>query len=180
MLSVASPGGALMERETRRLALRQAAKMVLGAAFVGCGGAMAAEAPPDAASDGRGAVDAKTAAHDAAAVSPKDAGLACDLTPEDAGISESSVACCLALTESATPDAGGFDFDPSPWAADPSLSGCCHALYEKNDHNLVSFVYGQGSHWRYDTCGICAKLVGDPVACTPWGPPVPPAMLEVA
>lgn len=151
-----------MDRETRRLALRQAAKMVLGAAFIGCGGALASEASPDAAADARGPYDAV----------PKDAGLACDVTPVgDAGISESSVACCLALTESVTPDSGGFDVDPS---------GCCHALYEKGHHSLVSFAYGPSHHWRYDTCGSCAKLVGDPVACTPWGPPVPPAMLEAA
>lgn len=163
-----------MDAETRKLALRQAAKMVLGVAFVGCGGAIAAEAAPD------GASDAKTGGYDAAVAVPKDAGLACNLTPEgDAGISESSVACCFALTESATPDAG-FAFDPAPWASNPSLSGCCTALYEKGHHSLVSFAYGKEPHWRYDTCGACAKLVGDPSACTPWGPPVPPAMLGVA
>jgi len=162
-----------MNAETRKLALRQAAKLVLGTAFVGCGVAIAAEATPDAAPD------VKSTGHDAAV--PKDAGLACNLAPEgDAGISESSVACCFALTEAATPDAGGFGFDPAPWAANPSLSGCCNALYEKGHQSLVGFAYGREPHWRYDTCGICAQLVGDPSACTPWGPPVPPAMLGVA
>lgn len=164
-----------MNAETRKLALRQAAKMVLGAAFVGCGGAIAAEAVPDGAPAPRGG------GYDAAVAVPKDAGLACNLTPEgDSGITESSVACCFALTESATPDAGGFDFDPAPWAANPSLSGCCNALYEKGHQNLAAFAYGKEPHWRYDTCDICAKVVGNPSACTPWGPPVPPAMLEVA
>lgn len=145
-----------MDASIRRRAVRQAAKMALGAAFVGCGGAIAT-------------------ANDGSTTVPEDAGakLACAVPRGDAAFPPSDQACWFGLVNAAVGDPG-----PGKRGAftDPSLKACCDALFVAGGSSLVEYAYGKEPKLSYASCQSCADTVGDPVACTPWGPPMPPEL----
>lgn len=165
-----------MDASTRRRALRAAAKLAVGVTFGACGGEIAAMSAD--AGDARkygGRADGSSAVAEASTAS------LCSLNDTtDAGtLTSEAVDCCLALTTAATPADAGWSFDAGAFKSDPSLLGCCQALHDKSGQSLVGLVYGP-KKWQTNTCQACADAIGQPSACTPWGPPVPPAMLEVA
>jgi len=103
----------------------------------------------------------------------------CSIAFQDAGtITPEAKQCCLALTVANSPVDAGFSFDAGLFKSDPSINACCTALA---DHGgpLANLVYGP-DHWPAATCNACADAIGQPGACTPWGPPVPPAMTGIA
>ena len=185
-----------MDPSTRRRALRQAAKIAMGAAFVGCASNVGPQGQPDVASDmAPGPVDGsqqtldamdtidaiEVASIDSTSVDTStDAALACNLTQSgDGGLTQGALSCCFALTDLATPEAGTPQSLAMSWASDPSLSGCCNGIYVTSGGNMAGYAYGGNPPpWQVEPCMTCAIVVGVPSACTPWGPPVPPAMPE--
>ncbi len=176
----------LMNSSTKTRALRAAAKLAVGVSFGACGGAEMTALSPDA-----GGYDAKQSLDASAdnfsvltdgAVADSNVLLAdggwCTLTKMDGGLTDDAVNCCLQLTTDNTPPDAGWSFDAGAFKSDPSLKGCCQALYETGGSNMVNYVYGP-KKWGANTCQACADAIGQPSACTPWGPAVPPAMLEI-
>jgi len=137
--------------------------------FGACGGAeMTANAPVDSGLDARKFDGSST-----------DAGW-CSFAFQDAGtITPEAKQCCLALTVANSPADAGFSFDAGVFKSDPSVKACCKALYDGSGSSLVMLVYGPDK-WPAATCNACADAIEQPSACTPWGPPVPPAMTGIA
>ncbi len=175
-----------MNASTRNRALRAAARLAVGVTFGACGGAeITAIVPLDSGLDARkfdGSSERDSAINndiDAATVNTTDAGW-CSIAFQDAGtITPEAKQCCLALTVANSPADAGFSFDPSLFKSDPSVKACCKALYDGSGSSLVMLVYGPDK-WPAATCNACADAIEQPSACTPWGPPVPPAMTGIA
>ena len=169
-----------MDAFTRKLALRNAAKVAFGSLFFGCGGTMvSASEPPDALPDAPAAPDA--AFSDVVAA---DAALACTGPTEvDAGnVSEETFQCCIGVVSSDVGDASPWESDGGEIASDPSAANCCSAIVarvdDEPDGGNVSGDYLAASNllpW-------CCRALGYPMgpACTPWGPPMPPPMAAFA
>ncbi|HTN90559.1 MAG TPA: hypothetical protein VL242_43095 [Sorangium sp.] len=215
-----------MREETRRAALRAAARVALGAlacgVSVGCGGVHIADEPspapdpgeqvvpeapdgPDPAGNGAtaggagaaggggaapgtgGDVSASSAAgggtDGAGGSPPAPSELAC---AEQAGFDDAEarpreeLECCLDYTAQRLPDDGVRPSDEqlAALAADASFVNCCTALIVGVGADAIT--YGEAEPIRHACC------FGDIVApeqelyaytfCTPWGPPVPPAL----
>jgi hypothetical protein len=85
----------------------------------------------------------------------------------DGGLLKGSVDCCLEATSEGAKTKNGH------WSVDrPDLATCCQAIAKAR--YLTYFVYER--KWPEQACFACAEVIGDPSACTPWGPPMPPAM----
>jgi hypothetical protein len=173
-----------MKPSTKEQALRFAAKVALGAAVTGCGGGTAnvAIVHVDAAGadDGGSSLEDASAPRDSAvdAVVTTDAGPTCALTSDaDGGLAPSAIDCCLSITTASAPPAGTATPDGGPFASSSGLVSCCKALAASAP--LTTYVYGP-KNWPTAACMACAEVLGDRLACTPWGPPMPPAMPEVA
>ena len=166
------------------MALRNAAKVAFGTFVVGCGGSLVVGQEPDAASD------ANKPKNDAAAldavVPEQDAALACTgATSIDASdVSEETFQCCVADVTSKTGDASPWTDPNGPDASlvqnDPAALNCCDVIVARIDNPPDG-----GSINDYTAAGNalnwCCIALNYPMgtACTPWGPPTPPAM-EVA
>lgn len=163
-------------------ALRAAAKVALAfstaSVFGACGGqvAEAAKADPDAKTDPDGG--SAEAATDTAAVPDAlvDA-TACTVTADAATPKE--LACCAAKVKATFPadvvepvDAGGVGDAGSP---DKELVACCGEIVRTYDstHDL-GLTFQQARACCYALPGTWWEHPG--IACTPWGPPMPPAM----
>ncbi len=138
-------------------ALGAAIRIALGAAALsGCGGVVASEPSAPASAGGPAAQASGTAPPVAASTAPA----------QDAGSGDASVACGSALA-AAFPDAGA-DW----WAGgealsrDPVLVACCTAMSAPEPAPIDAIR----------ASGCChVEFPGNGPACTPWGPPVPPA-----
>jgi hypothetical protein len=126
-----------------------------------------AAAGDDAAGD-----DASTA-HDSAseASTRSDASLSCDLSQPE---SNAAFECCIAHEASVfAADAGG---------ADPTTMPCCKAIVDRIDGDTgdASAQLVMDYQQAEPALNGCCRLLGTPIgpACTPWGPPPPPAMPE--
>jgi hypothetical protein len=135
-------------REVRRRALLAASKVSLSAVLVtGCGGQV--EAPVSDPSANAGVGGAASVADAAAPDAARD---------------------CAVLVQSALADAG----ESVPYA-DPALTACCQEV-------LPRWNFGDEAKISYEAARACCEVVagekwwelGHP-ACTPWGPPMPPA-----
>ena len=137
-----------MTPETHRLALRAAAKLALSALVPFAAVACGSEE----ASTPTSASSDLTSANDAG--TPKEVALYCAATAPDATPRE----CCD--TELAT---ASFGDDAG---TDSLTLGCCDVLIHSTQP------------WSSQQLGECCFALGTPhgPACTPWGPPVPPAM----
>jgi hypothetical protein len=179
-----------MHPSTRHVALRAAAKVTLSAAILGCGGAT--EAVTVDASDGDATPVRVTTHQDAAAARDALAALDAQATPDapdapalacpgavadpTATVAASTFACCTSFLEGSllTADSGVLAVDPSL----PTTLPCCAAAVAYVDGAPSAF----GSVAGPVLASCCHELAtvdaGPPVgpACTPWGPPVPPAM----
>jgi hypothetical protein len=151
-----------MDALIRRRALLAAAKVALSMSVFGC--AAAVDQPPadenaNAESDElrRHHVDAgHTSCHDAGApTAPK------------------TKAECKAYVDAHEADAGGgwADLPPGSAKRDPELAACCTTLID-----------GGFNSDTYQEVSACCQDMGDTkdLACTPWGPPAPPAVDEAA
>lgn len=180
--------------EARTLALRAAAKVAFSVSLAGC-----SATANDVADLTRGADDAEGEAQTAlsshtrrpvrpvATPSCHDAGPAatCGLTTGKA-LDESSFACCKAHIKSEVPtwaeDADGGFSRVTPSAEEKTCCTAFVAAVEKQWSNVDPDA-GPGFlaevDWSYTT--RCCGVLGNPrgVACTPWGPPVPPEMIDL-
>jgi hypothetical protein len=193
-----------------RAALRASAKVAFGAALVGCGGMIGSEAessqPIDAApgrSDASRAVDANLPTDDAsvAAEDARPGVAACDpppassLLPEglhvdaSAEITEATFDCCVNRLEAVPVGEAGADFRDAA-AADPGLAACCAVVIARLDYEFTQTINDPDASQavaqldqqtsapvRWACCGVTPS---EGPTCTPWGPPMPPEMEEVA
>ena len=185
-----------------RAALRAAAKVALSVAAVGCGGCggiadsegrvpSTADAGGDVGAMRDGATSPEAGSRDALACNPPPES---DLLPEglhvDAGASLGGPIfdCCAAQLASLVSADGSVAFQlPDAAVADPEVTACCAVLIARLD-------YDQGSAASDPDASVtalqrdgklaaparwaCCSALGHPdgPTCTPWGPPVPPAM----
>ncbi len=166
--------------------MKNAAKVAFGTFVVGCGGSIVVGQDPDAAGDAnKPKNDAATVVD--AVVPEQDAALACTAATDiDASVSTETFECCVAEVQSATGDASPWSDPNGPDASlvqdNPAALNCCDAIIARIDNEpdggSVSDDYSAAS----DTLSWCCMALKGPMgsACTPWGPPAPPAMMEVA
>jgi hypothetical protein len=175
-----------MNDSVRRKALRHAAKVAFGSLIAGCGGGLQ-DAAPDAhpkndvqVSDVQN-LDAQNDAADASddvivdvVKPPWDGSLACTgpITDFDASVDEPTFQCCLGVVEQVTGDSGFTVVDAGAISGDPSVANCCDAIIAHVDQ--MSSDYGAASPTLPSCCNYAQHPTG--VACTPWGPPMPPAV----
>ncbi len=159
-----------MSPEVHRAALRAAAKLALSAAFVGCGS-------PDTSSgnDGPSASDYPSSTEsnsDAvrAKKKKKDAGAA-----SECGAQAMTEASCRAEVAKATfPKTASPDGLGKPdKRVDATTRECC---------DLIAKAIDKGADDKWKERDACCSAIGwrGSATCTPWGPPVPPAMRRVA
>jgi hypothetical protein len=179
---------ALLTRdETHRRALQAAAKVALtmsaASVFGACGGAMSSDAPQTPGDD---------AGHDAALASDV-ATVAIDSAPPPKPVPDSIVdatTCGPIVTDAATPaqteccaarvkDTFAADWTEPPGTEGgdlhPELAECCDEIVRAYDG---THEYGL----TFQQARACCYVLPAPwyshggTACTPWGPPMPPAM----
>jgi hypothetical protein len=149
--------------ETRRQALQQTARIAFGASVLSCAPSQPrpteVEQLPTASAT---STPSRPVVHQAPPAPSCAVGL-----NTDGGILKGSVNCCLEATSEAA------KLKSRNWSADrPDLAACCRTIAKAG--YLPSFVYE--SKWPEEACFACAEVLGNPGACTPWGPPMPPAM----
>lgn len=173
-----------MDFETKKAALRAAAKITLSIGATACAGSTAStEASSEQAYETRGAYAGDGSSHRPGQGSDCDSGqpitpascLSGQSTP-DAGPPPGELDCCRAHVASV--------FEPLQeagvphWAMDggAETQACCQALAEDTDRH-----WGQGTPGHeFTQRDACCTVLGwnGSMACTPWGPPPPPAMPE--
>jgi hypothetical protein len=170
-----------MDVWTRRRALRHAAKVAFGSVMIGCGGTQQVSGS-DAEADVK-TNDVELDAQDAANLEDAptdsmmmgDGALACTgPVSVDAGdVTEQTFQCCLGVIEGVTGDSGFPAADASTVTGDPSVDNCCNAVIARVDTNTSDYSAADA------VLPSCCNALGYPVgpACTPWGPPMPPAMV---
>ncbi len=186
-----------MNRLVFRAALRVSVKVAFGAAVAACGGMVgstaehaqpeAAASPQDASGDGA-AVDVASSSD----VAQAEAGSCDPLSPSSvlpegahadaaAGISESTFDCCVALLDAVPPNDGGFAF-PEAAVADPEVQGCCATVIARLDYEIrqgpdASAAAQADEQTAAQVRWACCQVTpNEGPTCTPWGPPMPPAM----
>jgi hypothetical protein len=190
-----------MHASTRGAALRAAVKVTLSASALSCGGVVGDGIPDaEALTDARADVHTLTHAQSSAASSFAEAGARADAATVMAGpcsgetsdvdgsVSGHAFACCTAFLEKGLFDAGegALALDASA----PESRECCATIVAFVDHGGFPALAEAGAPAESvleSCCGALSAPDGPPrgAACTPWGPPVPPAMpvafaLEVA
>jgi hypothetical protein len=183
-----------------RAALRATARVAFTAAIVGCGGTTSEgnsdAAKSEAAMGKEGAATDAPSGRDAEHVKdtapPGDSGLMCNAPPpsslfdKDAAadtVSESLFNCCIAGLEPLIGDSqtGASDAE----AADPNLLACCGVIVfaADKDRGLDASAEATAELQSLQKLGFaaqdtCCELLKEPLGptCTPWGPPMPPAM----
>jgi hypothetical protein len=183
-----------MDRSTRKAALGVAAKVALTmSSALGCASSVAIEgsaatngASSSASGGGHGGaratggsgvvgVSSSSSATGAGGggVSGAGGGSNCGLVeaPDGGQIDPTMFDCCLPFLAQYAPDGGGA-FTTSA-AGDPYVLSCCAAIVNDVDHNTQDYA-----KVPWQELNACCVLLQYPVgpACTPWGPPVPPAM----
>ena len=164
------------------MALRNAAKVAFGTFVVGCGGSIVVGQEPDAQSDAKATKDA---ALDSAIVPKQDAALACTgATEVDASdVSAETFQCCVATVKSATGDASPWGDPNGPDASavtnDPAAQNCCSVIIARIDNEPDGGNFSDDYMAAGDALNWCCIALSYPMggACTPWGPPMPPAMV---
>ena len=169
-----------MDEKIRRAALRATAKVALAMTVVGCLGEVqveADEANPEE-SDGPPEEEVTTTIAPPGPQRPEpgvETELACEAPgPDDeVALDPEQLDCCNALLAPVLPS------EPDAWpawieaAAAPDVQGCCRV-------ELAHFEADPGGTVvPWDTVSPCCEALEFPVgvACTPWGPAVPPAVL---
>lgn len=150
-------------------ALGAAIRLALGAAaLTACGGVVSREPSPGPAPEPSTASAAAPPPAAASASAP-------DAAPRDAGGAPSTCAEALAA---AFPEADAGDWWSSgPFSSDPFLAACCASLAagvsEAGAESEATLAQVRAS-------GCChVEFPQRWAACTPWGPPTPPAFHDV-
>jgi hypothetical protein len=106
----------------------------------------------------------------------------------DAGVTEPLFECCVTFLGSAigTDASWPLPMLPDAEANDPNILGCCAVAVYHLDSVSNDRDASVGASAELANAGVntyeCCQAIGYPVGvtCTPWGPPMPPAMPEVA
>ncbi len=155
-----------MDRALRRTALRGAAKVAFGSLMVGCGGMIDTtdNVPTPPLSDAATKPSIGTPAGALACTGPVDV--------DASGVDETTFQCCLGVERALMGDASPWSVDAGVVTSDPSGENCCNAIIAHIDQ--VTYDYSAGG----TALQLCCSAVHHPMgpACTPWGPPTPPAM----
>jgi hypothetical protein len=171
-----------MDPNVKKLALRATAKVALSLTVAGCVGQVsldeAAEPELDAPDPGR-ITDPVYAGRTAPALRPApDEELACDAaTGQGAPVDAAQVACCDDLVGELAPTGeGNWEEEWQAWqaaAADPDVQGCCGVLVAAVEQDSAA-----RATIGWQALSACCDALEFPAgpACTPWGPPVPPAL----
>ncbi len=160
-----------MRSDVHFAALRAAAKVAFSVAFIGGCAAEATEAGGATNPDGTPASTSAEADLSAKKTQKKKPAAASDV-PADCHHADASVPklSCDQLISAAFPTEGGYPGTKQDVSAE--VQTCCADALEKN--------HGATAH-RWDCCANLPPDDGDGgstigIACTPWGPPVPPSM----
>ena len=161
-----------MDVRTRRESLRAVAKLVFGAAstlaLTQCGGktAMSRESPDNEAQL------APAALVDAGCAFPGMVTLTPSPTTEAPAFTRAEVDCCMGHLE-------GRIANGPPQVHDATFSNCCNAIIAASDFGMIKFADVDGTV-RSACCYYGNPDEGQSLwghsLCSPWGPPVPPAM----
>ena len=161
-----------MNASIRRRALSAAATVTLSASVFGCGGLVASQTHDEPSIVNAG----DPATPSTGAPSTPHAALVCGAPAvgADASVDDGTFACCRDVVAATLGDSGAWHL-PDAAAADPQVVACCSAIIHHVDQKPADYAKS-GS-----TLGPCCTAVHYPigVACTPWGPPVPPEMPRV-
>ncbi len=152
-----------MTPEIHRAALRAAAKLAFSVMVGGCGGATV-ETPPDPTGT-PGATPVDTSGDDLSVSRGSSVGSYCSKHHHG----ETQHACCEAEVAGATFPKDARSSDKPDMRVDALTRACCTVLAHDADKT-------QTFSWPERT--QCCEAIGWSAAatCTPWGPPVPPAM----
>jgi hypothetical protein len=191
-----------------RAALRASAKVALTASLSACGGAVqttSTNETPDAFADtSSGAVVGEAAAPSDAGrtenvcAPPPVASLLPEQSNPDAAVADETFACCVHVLAASSEQPDGYlPILTDAAAHDPTVLGCCAAVVVRLDSDFSGTgvdpltrdrgeVAEAGLDQVYDPARCCEAL-GSQLAlypigptCSPWGPPMPPAMPGVA
>jgi hypothetical protein len=146
-----------MKRKTHLAALRMTARVAFGVALAGCSASVAQGTEPNVSPPMPS--DDRDSAADVTPDAPIDEGA-------EAGTSD-DVTRCLAIVNAAFPGDRGTEGD----TASDEVRACCErvaawASMPEGDWN--------GERWPRTSCCSLLQWRGS-VACTPWGPPMPPS-----
>ncbi len=160
-----------MDRALRRTALRNAAKVAFGSLLVGCGGVIDTG---DNVSNPLPLPDAAPTKPDTDA--PTEV-LACTgpVDVDASTVDETAFQCCLGVEQALLGDASPWAVDAGAVTGDPSAENCCNAIIAHVDHTPSDYAAAG------EPLQLCCAALHSPMgpACTPWGPPTPPAMPEL-
>jgi hypothetical protein len=180
--------------EVHKAALRATAKIAFFSTVVGCGGSV--DAIPGSTTDSSGSSSGSdqtptgTASNDYSS-RRHDSGIAEASAPDVAQIPDASqapdvvatdIVACRGELQTIWPDGGSFQ-----WGADAGISdearACCRLLQsyydqQATDGGMNAWGWGSDSKLRNPCCEALDWQTGG--TCTPWGPPVPPAMSKTA
>lgn len=175
-----------MNEAIRRQALQTTAKIALSLTVLACGGtveianqtATATDDPPDPELPIHEEDEEEPPVQ---LFRPEAETLACEAAPvgeEVALLDAEQLDCCTELLESVWPVEG-----PNAWEQwqrsmqDPDVGACCNVVVA-HANQQVELLDTLG--WQ--NVQMCCDAAGAPfgAACTPWGPPVPPAMRPFA
>ena len=176
-----------MLSDIQRAALRAAAKLAFSATIIGCGGGTAVEPANEPSTDEKTPVATTESTDDALRVRHprRDAGVKLDTGVEGdtghaptCGYYPSQACLCKQVVADAFPDGGT---PPPRWSPDPApnmppeVTSCCTLLAHEADVRAQSH---DPNGWDWAERDTCCGVIGWNAAatCTPWGPPVPPAM----
>jgi hypothetical protein len=161
-----------MRSDVHTAALRAAAKVAFSVAFLGGCSAAPDLAEGDELTDNQDGVEPGTSESDLNAKKPRQPKKPKVVAPAPAttctGTGPSTPPSCETLVNAAFPTEG--DYPGTKQSVSPAVQTCCAELLVKSQGMLATH--------RWD---CCANLPANPpegtgIACTPWGPPVPPAM----
>lgn len=156
-----------MDRTAYSRALRAAAQVSF-VALAGCAGAAATE-PTDMNEEA--ACKGGTSGKAPPRTSAKDAGGAADAT--SAAAPDAAPLSCDAKLKAAFPK-GDPDWFDQPDVQNADLAACCNALAKAIDPAKPTST----EEFRASGCCSIKDVVEGTMACTPWGPPMPPSIAD--
>ena len=177
-----------MDVLVRKLALRATAKVALGMTVVGCASTVAVEKQDSSITDDPLPYEPPVALDEEQEqqeeetypvyLPPKPGEeLMCSAPPvgEEVALDDEQFQCCVDALIPITPHEGeGWD----QWQdtmQDGEVQACCNvvAVHAEVDHQRIEELGWE----KFNAC--CSSLDHPPGACTPWGPPVPPAITDL-
>jgi hypothetical protein len=162
-----------MSPEVHRAALRAAAKLALSAAFIGCGSAETAQGIDDLTTAEDSADDEGSTSDELRKKKRKKKATCVASYCSQNHPKSTEEACCKAEVAQASFPKTASETPGPDQRVDAVTRGCCDVLAKAAD---------KSGDWGFPERAQCCPALGwtGSATCTPWGPPVPPAMRSVA